>query len=74
MSSYKLFYYPGRRTPVVATSASAARKKCRRGCTGTPTVKTPSASQSRAIKAGRWVGTPKSRRKLRGYGPKPKRR
>jgi hypothetical protein len=71
MAGYKLYYYPGRRTAVVATSAKAARAKCKRGCTGTPSVKTPTAAQNKAIKAGRWVGTPKSRKNLRGYGPKP---
>lgn len=72
--AYKLYYYPSRRTPVVATSASAARKKCKRGCTGTPTVKTPTAAQNKAIAAGRWIGTPSSRKGLRGHGPKPKKR
>ena len=68
----RLYFFSGRRTPVVASSAKAARAKKRRGGDKIVSVRTPTPAQKRAIAAGRWVGTPADRKHLRGYGPKPK--
>ena len=68
----KLYYFSGRRTAVVASSAKEARAKKRRGGDKIVSIRTPTPAQKRAIAAGRWVGTPKDRQHLRGYGPKPK--
>lgn len=68
----RLYYFAGRRTAVVASSAKQARAKKKRGGDKIVSVRTPTPAQKRAIAAGRWVGTPKDRKHLRGYGPKPK--
>jgi hypothetical protein len=74
MPGNKLYFFSGRRTPVVAASAKAARAKKRRGGDKIVSIRTPTPAQRKAIAAGRWVGTPKDRQHLRGHGPKPKRR
>lgn len=76
----KLYFFEGRNTAVVASSAKEAREKKKRG--GDKIVKTlkPSASDKKAIAKGRWVRTrrdgkspAKSRYgKGRGYGPRRK--
>ena len=76
----KLYYFQGRNTPIVATSAAAARKKKKRGGDKIVAVRTPSASDKKAMASGRWVRTRKDGKspakskhgKGRGYGPKRK--
>ena len=70
----RLYWFKGRRTPVVASSAKAARAKKRRGGNEIVRTTTPTSAQRRAISAGRWVGPDSKTRSLRGYGPKPKKR
>lgn len=78
----KLYYFEGRNTPVVASSAAAARKKKKRGGNKIVAVRTPSASDRKAMAKGRWVRTRKDGKspskskygKGRGYGPKRKKR
>ncbi len=75
--SKRLYYFKGRNTPVVATSAAEARDKKRRGGSEIVAVRTPSAADTRQIARGGWVRTrrdgkspAKSRYgKGRGYGP-----
>lgn len=77
----KLYFFAGRNTAVVASSAAEARRKKRRGGDKIVAVRTPSASDRRAISKGRWVRTRKDGKspaksrygKGRGYGP-PRRR
>lgn len=75
--SNKLYYYEGRNTPIVAESAAAAKAKKKRGGDKLVSVKSPSAGDSKAIAAGRWVRTRKDGKspekssvgKGRGFGP-----
>lgn len=77
----KLYHFAGRNTAVAATSAKQARARKRRGSDKLVAVRTPSASERRTMRAGRWVRTrrdgkspAKSRYgKGRGQGP-PRRR
>ena len=77
----KLFFFSGRNTAVVASSAAEARKKKKRGGDKIVKVRTPSASDKKAISKGRWVRTRKDGKspakskygKGRGKGP-PRRR
>lgn len=76
----KLYYFQGRNTPVVASSAAAARKKKKRGGNEIVKVRTPNASEKKAMANGRWVRTRKDGKspnksqygKGRGKGPKRK--
>ena len=68
----RLYWFSGRRTPVVASSAAQARQKKRRGGDKLVRVTTPTAAQRKTIAAGRWVGPDSKTKHLRGYGPKPK--
>lgn len=74
---YKLYFFKGRNTAVVAKSIEEARSKKKRGGDELVSVRTPSESDMKSINAGRWVRTrrdglsPKKSKygKGRGYGP-----
>lgn len=73
----KLYFFKGRNTAVVASSAKEARTKKKRGGSEIVAVRTPSSSDKKTIAAGRWVRTRKDGKspakskygKGRGYGP-----
>ena len=73
----KLYFFKGRNTAVVAPNASEARSRKKRGGEEIVAVRTPSASDQKAISEGRWVRTRKDGKspeqskfgKGRGYGP-----
>lgn len=73
----RLYYFAGRNTPVVASSAEAARSRMKRGGSKLVAVRAPSDADKRAIARGDWVRTrrdgksPESSQygKGRGYGP-----
>ena len=77
MAARKAYYFAGRNTAILATSAKAARKKKRRGGSKIVKVRTLSASERRTASKGRWVRTRKDGKspakskygKGRGYGP-----
>lgn len=81
MAKPKLYFFEGRNTAVVARSAEEARSKKKRGGDKIVSVRTPSESDMRAIRAGRWVttrrdGKPKGSSRYgtgRGQGPPRKR-
>ena len=72
-----LYYFKGRNTPVVASSASAARSQKKRGGDEIVSVKQPSASDRKTMARGDWVRTRRDGKspsqssygKGRGYGP-----
>ena len=76
----KLYYFEGRNTPVVATSAAEARSKKKRGGSKLVKVRTPTDSEKKTISSGNWVRTRKDGKspaksaygKGRGQGPKRK--
>ena len=73
----RLYYFAGRNTPVVASSAEAARKAKKRGGNRIVAVTQPSEADRKTIASGRWVRTRKDGKspqaskygKRRGYGP-----
>ena len=73
----KLYFFEGRNTAIVATSAKAARAKKKRGGDKIVKVRSPSASDKKSMAKGRWVRTRKDGKspakskygKGRGYGP-----
>jgi hypothetical protein len=77
----RMYYFKGRNTPVVASSAKAARAKKKRGGNQIVAVRTPSAADRRAMRKGKWVTTRRDGKskatsrygKGRGQGPKRKR-
>lgn len=76
----KLYFFEGRNTAVVASSAAEARSKKKRGGDKIVSVRSPSAADKKKIDKGTWVTTRKdgkskeksSHGKGRGYGPKRK--
>ena len=76
----KLYYFEGRNTAVVASSAKEAREKKKRGGDKIVSVKTPSAADKKKMASGSWVRTRKDGKspakssygKGRGQGPKRK--
>ena len=77
----KLYFFKGRNTAVVASSAKQARAKKRRGGNEIVAVRKPSAQDRKAIAGGRWVRTRRDGKspaksnygKGRGQGPTRKR-
>lgn len=77
MSEKKLYFFEGRNTAIVASSAKEARAKKKRGGDKIVAVRKPSASDKKAIANDRWVRTRKDGKspakskygKGRGYGP-----
>jgi len=77
MAEKKLYFFEGRNTGVVATSAAEARSKCKRGCGKLVKTQALSASDKKAVANGRWVRTRKDGKtpekskygKGRGHGP-----
>lgn len=75
--SQKLYYFKGRNTAIVASSAAQAKAKKKRGGDEIVAVRSPSASDKKAIARGDWVRTRKDGKspekskygKGRGYGP-----
>lgn len=73
----KLYYFSSRNTPVVAESASEARRKKKRGGDKLVSTRTPNETERKQIRNGRWVRTrrdgqsPKKSKygKGRGKGP-----
>jgi hypothetical protein len=53
----KLYYFQGRNTPVVASSAKEARAKKKRGGDKIVSVRTPSSSDKKKMARGEWVRT-----------------
>jgi hypothetical protein len=84
MDGNRLFFFEQngkkRRTGIVASSAAAARSKCRRGCGRLYKVRTLTASEEKTAHNGGWVrgtatGKPAgSDRHISGFGPKLKRK
>jgi hypothetical protein len=76
----KLYFFEGRNTGIVASSAAEARKKKKRGGDKIVATRSLSASDKKAVSKGRWVRTRKDGKspakskygKGRGYGPKRK--
>lgn len=76
----KLYYFEKngkpRRTGVLASSASAAREKCRQGCGRLYKVRSLNASEKKQASNGDWIRTTASGksagsdRNISGYGPK----
>ena len=77
MPERKAYYFKGRNTPILATSAAAARKAKRRGGDEIVSVRQLSAADKKAAASGRWVRTRRDGKspgqskygKGRGYGP-----
>lgn len=73
----KLYYFEGRNTPIAASSVTEARKKKKRGGDKLVKVRTPTASEKKAMGRGEWVRTRKDGKspekskygKGRGKGP-----
>lgn len=76
----KLYFFEGRNTAVVASSAKEARAKKKRGGDKIVAVRTPSAADKKKIANDTWVTTRRDGKskaksaygKGRGYGPKRK--
>lgn len=74
----KLYFFKGRNTAVVASSAAEARSKKKRGGDEIVAVRSPSAADNKKIAKGEWVRTRKDGKspakskygKGRGYGPR----
>jgi hypothetical protein len=77
MATKKLYFFKGRNTGIVATSAAEARSKKKRGGDEIVAVRPLSDSDKKAVAAGRWVRTRKDGKtpaksahgKGRGFGP-----
>jgi hypothetical protein len=77
MAKKKLYFFEGRNTAIVASSAKEARAKKKRGGDKIVAVRTPSAADNKKIAKGTWVRTRKDGKspskskhgKGRGYGP-----
>lgn len=77
MNDYKLYFFEGRNTSIVAKNAKEARAKKKRGGDKIVKVLKPSESDLKNILAGRWVrtrqdGLPPNKSaygKGRGFGP-----
>ncbi len=74
---YKKYFFEGRNTAVLATSAADARKKKKRGGQKIVSVRKLTAQERKQAAAGRWVSTRRDNKskakssfgKGRGYGP-----
>lgn len=77
MAEKKLYFFEGRNTGIVASSAAEARKKKKRGGDKIVAVRKMSASDKKTASKGRWVRTRKDGKspqkskygKGRGKGP-----
>ena len=77
MAERKMYFFEGRNTAILATSAAEARKKKKRGGDKIVSVRKMSASDKKTAAKGRWVRTRKDGKspaksahgKGRGYGP-----
>lgn len=74
-SKKRIYFFSGRRTGIVATSAVQARAKKRRGGDKLVSSRTLTAAEASAARSGRWIRSrpPGFRSGMRGYGPRPKR-
>ena len=78
----RLYFFSGRNTGIVASSAKQARAKKKRGGDKIVKVRSLSSSDRKAVAKGRWVRTRKDGKspaksrygKGRGYGPPRRRR
>lgn len=74
MPEKKAYFFEGRRTAVIASSASEARKNKRRGGDKIVSVQKLTPTAKKQVAKGKWTNQrpPGFKESMRGQGPKPK--